>query len=47
VAFVESLPLSPTKKLARGEIKTLAARAVAEQTAHDLRDLKARLRKTP
>jgi acyl-CoA synthetase (AMP-forming)/AMP-acid ligase II len=47
VAFVESLPLSPTRKLARGEIKTMAARAVAEQTAHDLRELKARLRKKP
>ena len=45
VAFVDALPLSPTKKLARGEIKVLAAQAVRDAKAHDLRELKARLRK--
>ena len=45
VAFVDELPLSPTKKLARGEIKQLAARAVSEGAAIDLRALKAELRK--
>lgn len=45
VAFVSELPLSATKKLARGEIKQLAARAVSEGTALDLRALKAGLRK--
>jgi acyl-CoA synthetase (AMP-forming)/AMP-acid ligase II len=45
VAFVDSLPLSSTKKLARGEIKALAARAVSEGTALDLRELKGKLRK--
>jgi acyl-CoA synthetase (AMP-forming)/AMP-acid ligase II len=46
LAFVDSLPLSSTKKLARGEIKTLAAQAVREGTAFDLRVLKGQLRKT-
>ena len=32
VAFVDELPLSSTRKLARGEIKILAAKAVARQT---------------
>ncbi|MEN3374747.1 MAG: hypothetical protein V7604_102 [Hyphomicrobiales bacterium] len=45
VEFVDSLPLSSTKKLARGEIKTLAAQAVRAGTAFDLRALKAQLRK--
>lgn len=45
VAFVSELPLSATKKLARGEIKQLAAQAVSEGTAIDLRTLKAGLRK--
>ena len=45
VAFVAELPLSATKKLARGEIKQLAAKAVSEGTAIDLRALKAGLRK--
>jgi acyl-CoA synthetase (AMP-forming)/AMP-acid ligase II len=45
VSFVDSLPLSSTKKLARGEIRTLAAQAVGNGTAHDLRSLKAQLRK--
>jgi acyl-coenzyme A synthetase/AMP-(fatty) acid ligase len=45
VEFVDSLPLSSTKKLARGEIKALAAQAVSAGTAFDLRALKAQLRK--
>jgi acyl-CoA synthetase (AMP-forming)/AMP-acid ligase II len=45
VAFVTELPLSATKKLARGEIKQLAAKAVSDGTAIDLRALKAGLRK--
>jgi acyl-CoA synthetase (AMP-forming)/AMP-acid ligase II len=47
VAFVDSLPLSPTRKLARGEIKTRAAQALRDGTAFDLRALKASLRKQP
>jgi acyl-coenzyme A synthetase/AMP-(fatty) acid ligase len=46
VEFVDSLPLSSTKKLARGEIKALAAQAVSAGTAFDLRALKGQLRKT-
>jgi acyl-CoA synthetase (AMP-forming)/AMP-acid ligase II len=45
IAFVEALPLSPTRKLARGEIKALGARAAQEGAAFDLRDLKTGLRK--
>lgn len=45
VAFVTELPLSATKKLARGEIKQLAAKAVSDGTAIDLRALKTGLRK--
>ena len=44
VAFVDELPLSSTRKLARGEIKTLAAEAVAGKRALDMRTLKAKLR---
>jgi acyl-CoA synthetase (AMP-forming)/AMP-acid ligase II len=44
IAIVEDLPLSSTRKLARGEIKALAAKAVAEGRAIDLRALKAKLR---
>ncbi|MCA6121386.1 AMP-binding protein [Bradyrhizobium sp. WSM 1704] len=44
VAIVDELPLSSTRKLARGEIKTLAAAAVAAGRASDLRKLKAKLR---
>ncbi|MDH7797585.1 MULTISPECIES: AMP-binding protein [unclassified Beijerinckia] len=47
IAFVDSLPLSSTKKIARGEVKTLATTAVREQTAFDFRALKAQLRKAP
>ncbi|CAD5256691.1 Acyl-CoA synthetase (AMP-forming)/AMP-acid ligase II [Bosea sp. 62] len=45
LAFVTELPLSATKKLARGEIKQLAAKAVSEGSVIDLRALKAGLRK--
>lgn len=45
MAFVAELPLSATKKLARGEIKQLAAKAVTDGSALDLRPLKAGLRK--
>ena len=44
VAFVDDLPLSATKKLARGEIKAMAAAAVAAGTAYDVRGMKAALR---
>lgn len=44
VAFLDELPLSSTRKIARGEIKQLAARAVSDGTAFDLRNLKASLR---
>ncbi len=44
IAFVDALPLSATNKPARGEIKALAARALAEGSMIDLRDLKASLR---
>jgi acyl-coenzyme A synthetase/AMP-(fatty) acid ligase len=45
IAFVDELPVSSTQKLRRGEIKTEAARLVAEGGAIDLRSLKAALRK--
>jgi len=44
VAIVDELPLSSTRKLARGEIKTLAAAAVSANRAIDTRALKAKLR---
>ena len=44
VAIVDELPLSSTRKLARGEIKTLAAAAVTAKRAIDMRALKAQLR---
>ena len=44
VAIVDELPLSSTRKLARGEIKTLAAAAVSANRAIDMRALKAKLR---
>jgi acyl-CoA synthetase (AMP-forming)/AMP-acid ligase II len=45
VVFVEKLPVSSTQKLLRGEIKTMAAKAVEEGSAIDLRKLKAAIRK--
>lgn len=44
VAIVDELPLSSTRKLARGEIKTLAAAAVDTGRAIDTRALKVKLR---
>ena len=44
IAIVGELPLSSTRKLARGEIKTLAAEAVSAHRAIDTRALKAKLR---
>ena len=44
IALVDELPLSSTRKLARGEIKTLAADAVSASRAIDMRALKAKLR---
>ncbi|MDO1582726.1 AMP-binding protein [Rhizobium oryzicola] len=46
IAFVDQLPVSSTQKLQRGEIKRMAAEAVADGTAIDLRKLKATIRKT-
>jgi acyl-CoA synthetase (AMP-forming)/AMP-acid ligase II len=45
VVFVDKLPVSSTQKLQRGEIKTMAAKAVKEGSAIDLRKLKAAIRK--
>ncbi len=45
VVFVDRLPVSSTQKLQRGEIKTMAAKAVEEGSAIDLRKLKASIRK--
>ncbi len=45
VVFVDKLPVSSTQKLQRGEIKTMAAKAVEEGSAIDLRKLKAAIRK--
>lgn len=44
VAFVDAIPVTSTQKLQRGEIRALAAQLVADGRAHDLRDLKGRLR---
>jgi acyl-CoA synthetase (AMP-forming)/AMP-acid ligase II len=44
VAIVDELPLSSTRKLARGEIKTMAAAAVADGRVIDMRAFKAKLR---
>ena len=44
IAIVDELPLSSTRKLARGEIKTLAAASVSDKRAIDMRALKAKLR---
>ena len=44
IAFVDSIPVTPTQKLQRGTIKALAAQAVGAPGTIDLRDFKARLR---
>ena len=46
VVFVDRLPVSSTQKLQRGEIKTMAAKAVEDGSAIDLRKLKASIRKS-
>ncbi len=43
-AFVAALPLSATKKIARGEVKKLAVEAITSGSAIDLRALKGKLR---
>jgi len=45
IAFVDTIPITPTQKLQRGAIKALAAQAVGAPGTIDLRDLKARLRR--
>ncbi|WP_105384455.1 AMP-binding protein [Neorhizobium alkalisoli] len=45
VVFIDKLPVSSTQKLQRGEIKAMAAKAVEDGTAIDLRKLKAAIRK--
>ncbi len=42
IAFVDALPLTPTQKIQRAELKALAARLLAEGAAHDLTHLKKR-----
>lgn len=44
VAFVDQIPITPTQKLQRGAIKTLAAAAVGAPGTIDLRTFKATLR---
>ncbi|HKS64792.1 MAG TPA: AMP-binding protein [Xanthobacteraceae bacterium] len=44
VAFVDTIPITPTQKLQRGAIKTLAAAAVGAPGTIDLRAFKATLR---
>lgn len=46
VVFIDSLPVSSTQKLQRGEIKIMAAKAVEDGSAIDLRKLKASIRKS-
>ena len=45
IAFVDTIPITPTQKLQRGAIKALAAQAVGAPDTLDLRDFKARLRR--
>ncbi len=45
ILFIDRLPVSSTQKLQRGELKTIAVRAVEEGSAIDLRELKAAIRK--
>jgi len=44
IAFVDALPLTASRKIARGEMKALAARLLAEGACHDLRARKRRSR---
>lgn len=45
MVFTDKLPVSSTQKLQRGEIKVMAAKAVEDGSAIDLRKLKAAIRK--
>ena len=42
IAFVESLPLTASQKVSRGEVKRMAAERVANKDCIDLRNLKRR-----
>lgn len=42
IAFLDSLPLTASQKLQRGELKTMARHLVADGIAHDIRDLKSK-----
>lgn len=42
VSFVERLPVTPTQKILRGELRTLAEQALQDSACHDLRGLKKR-----
>lgn len=42
VSFVERLPVTPTQKVLRGELRTLAEQALKDDACHDLRALKKR-----
>lgn len=42
IAFVDALPLTPSQKLQRGELKSWAKTLVADGRAHDVRHLKSR-----
>jgi acyl-CoA synthetase (AMP-forming)/AMP-acid ligase II len=44
IAFVDTIPVTPTQKLQRGTIKALATAALGAPGTIDLRDVKARLR---
>ena len=44
IAFVPELPLTPSQKVSRGEVKKLAHRAVADGNCEDLRQYKKRTR---
>jgi len=44
IAFVDALPLTASRKIARGELKALAAHLLAEGACHDLRPRKRRPR---
>jgi acyl-CoA synthetase (AMP-forming)/AMP-acid ligase II len=44
IAFVDTIPVTPTQKLQRGTIRALAAEAVGAPGTIDLREFKARLR---
>lgn len=45
IAFIDTLPLSSTQKLQRGEVKTMAAELVRSGNVIDLREMKAGMRR--